>query len=487
MSAETFYWHDYETFGIDPRRDRPVQFAGIRTNADFEPIGEPLVVFLRPPFDYLPQPDACLITGITPQFAERKGLNEAEFSRRIFNEIAIAKTCTLGYNSLRFDDEFTRNLLYRNFFDPYVREWQGGNSRWDIIDVVRAARALRPEGINWPCNDDGSPSTRLEHLTAANNIVHGHAHDALSDVLATIDIAKLIKRAQPRLFQFLLQHRFKPSALDLLKVGRYEPLVHVSGRYPSVRQCTAVVLPLCAHPVNSNGVIVYDLSVDPAALLELPADEIRNRLFTPTQQLAEGIDRIPLKTVHVNKCPVLAPLSVIRPSDIERLQLDLVVCMTHKDKIVAAKGLNNKLTDVFSVPKIGANENDPDLMIYSGGFLGDSDKKKIAQIRARTPESLAGTRYQFSDPRLSEMLFRYRARNYPESLNVFEQKIWHEFCLRRLTSRQPEYGMSFDDYFNRIRELQNEQQADRSILEQLEIYGRQKMQQLGIGESSQFS
>ncbi|MGH8474260.1 MAG: exonuclease domain-containing protein, partial [Methylococcales bacterium] len=127
----TLYWHDYETFGTDPAWDRPAQFAGLRTGEDLEIIAEPLVLYCKPADDMLPNPEACLITGITPQLASRKGLPEADFIAAIHEQLAQPATCGAGYNSLRFDDEVTRNCLYRNFYDPYAREWQHGNSRWD--------------------------------------------------------------------------------------------------------------------------------------------------------------------------------------------------------------------------------------------------------------------------------------------------------------------------------------------------------------------
>ena len=416
--TQTFYWHDYETFGTDPRRDKPVQFAGIRTDFDFNIIDDPLVVYCKPAADCLPHPEACLITGITPQLAEQKGVCEAEFIRLIHEQLAQPNTCTLGYNSLRFDDEVTRNCLYRNFYDPYAREWQNGNSRWDLIDVVRAARALRPDGIVWPVNEEGGPSFRLDQLTRDNNIAHEAAHDALSDVYATIAITKLVKQAQPKLYQFLLQHRVKTEAFKLLQLGSFKPVVHISGKYPAVKNCLAVVLPVCKHPTNTNGVIVYDLSVDPEPMLSLTVEEIQQRIFTATADLPEGVERIPLKTVHINKCPVLAPVSVIRPEDAQRLDIDLAFCYANIDKIKAASGLAEKLAAVFSGQTYTEQDSDPDLEIYSGGFFSENDKKQMTKIRGISPEQLAKSEFRFTDSRLPEMLFRYRARNYPETLDT---------------------------------------------------------------------
>ena len=468
--TQTFYWHDYETFGTDPQRDRPAQCAGLRTDVDFNVIDDPLVIYCKPAPDCLPNPDSCLITGITPQLAEQKGVCEAEFIGRIHQQLTQPNTCTLGYNNLRFDDEVTRNCLYRNFYDPYAREWQNGNSRWDIIDVVRAARALRPEGIQWPVNEEGRPSLRLDQLTIANGIAHEAAHDALSDVYATIAIARLVRQAQPKLYQFLMQHRVKAKVLELLQLGSFKSIVHISGKYSPVKNCLAIVFPVCKHPTNTNGIIVYDLSIDPEPMLSLSIEDIQQRLFTATDDLPEGVTRIPLKTVHINKCPVLAPVSVIKPDDAQRLAIDLALCQVNIDKIKAAKGLAEKLAAVFSDHTHSEQEFDPDMAIYSGGFFSEADKQKMAKIRSMSPEQLARPAFSFIDPRLPEMLFRYRARNYPETLSADEQLRWNEFCLNRLEGRQAGAGITLDGYFARLRELRNIESVNMDIIKALDAY-----------------
>jgi exodeoxyribonuclease I len=468
------FWHDYETFGIDPRRDRPSQFAGVRTDENLNVIDEPQMVYCKPSLDYLPQPEACLITGISPLAAEGRGLLESEFICKILEQIAKPGTCTLGYNSIRFDDEFTRNCLYRNFYDPYAREWQNGNCRWDIIDVVRATKALRPDGITWPVDVEGRSSFRLELLTKANGLTHESAHDALSDVYATIALARLIKQVQPRLYQFLWQNKGKQEANALLQLGSFTPLVHVSGRYASAKNCLAVVLPLFRHPTNSNGVVVYDLSFDPEALLSLDATTIRQRLFTATADLPEGIERIPLKTVHANKCPVLAPLQVLRQDDQQRLQLDMDACYRHLEQIKRNwQGLQEKLVEVHAQPEQAEKpEDDPDLMIYSGGFFPDRDKYKMQAIPKMNADQLSDYSPGFIDRRLDEMLFRYRARNFPETLDANDKQRWREFCVNRLNNQ--EYGITLAAYKSEIA-LLRQQHADKAgLLDELEQFADQK-------------
>jgi len=475
MTTATYYWHDYETFGIDPQRDRACQFAGIRTDMDFNVIGEPLMLYCKTAEDYLPNPEACLITGITPQLADEKGVCEAEFIRKIQEELAQPGTCGIGYNSIRFDDEVTRNLLYRNFYDPYAREWQNGNSRWDLIDVARATQALRPDHIKWPVNEQGIPTFRLEVLTQANDITHQSAHDALSDVYATIAMARLIKQNQPRLFDYLSTNRHKAASLMLLQVGSFTPLVHISGRFAASKNCLAIILPICPHPSNSNEIIVYDLSVNPTALLELNAQELQQRVFVANDALPDGVERVPLKTVHINKSPVLAPITVVRAEDAKRLELDIAQCLEHLKLIKASTGLDKKLAEVFT-RVYAESATDLDLMIYSGGFFSPKDKASMQKIRKTAPQKLKNLVLDFDDARLQEMLFRYRGRNYPDTLSPEELADWKEFCCERLIHTDTAGG--FNAFYQIIHTLKKQPEADQELLLQLQAYADSQKRQL---------
>ncbi|MDB6061677.1 MAG: exodeoxyribonuclease [Verrucomicrobiaceae bacterium] len=447
---QTFYWHDYETWGTNPAQDRPSQFAGIRTDLDFNIIGEPLVQYCQPPQDLLPQPEACLITGITPQLAQEKGIPEHQFIASIHRELAAPDTCGVGYNSIRFDDEVTRFALYRNFYDAYEREWKNGNSRWDIIDMVRACRALRPDGIEWPNHDDGKPSFKLEHLTAANNLKHEAAHDALSDVYATIAVAKLIKQRQPKLFDYLFKLRNKREVAALLNLAQKKPVLHISGMFPTERGCAALVLPLAQHPGNNNEIICYDLSVDPAPLLELSAEEIRLRVFTSSAELIG--ERIPLKTIRLNRCPVVATDKLLDEKIAQRLLIDRSVCERNMQRLLSNTTLSAKLRDVFVAPERIAL-TDPEQMLYSGGFFSNADRATMTQVRKASGKQLATQNFVFEDKRLPEILFRYRARNFPATLNEDERAQWQEFCLSRLTDASAGASVVLDNFRAQIAAL----------------------------------
>ncbi|MCY1267308.1 exodeoxyribonuclease I [Pseudomonas jessenii] len=431
----SIFWYDYETTGINPRSDRPLQMAGLRTDFDLNEIDEPVNLYCQPSDDILPHPAACAITGITPGQLQEHGLSEADFMTRVHAQLAAPGTCGAGYNTLRFDDEMTRYSLYRNFFDPYAREWQGGNSRWDLIDVVRAAYALRPDGLVWPTDDEGRVTLKLERLTAANGIDHGNAHEALSDVRATIALARLIREKQPKLYDWLFQLRSKQKVMDQIRL--LQPLVHVSGRFSAARNYVGVVLPLAWHPRNKNALIVCDLHLDPQGLLDLDAESLRQRLYTRRDELAEGELPVPLKLIHINKCPVVAPLSVLRQEDQQRLGLDMALYQQRVSQLNGARKVwLDKILAIYAREDFSQSQ-DPEQQLYDG-FIGDRDRRLCEQVRTVDPMQLAQEQWPFDDERLPELLFRYRARNFPDTLNSEEQERWRIFCQKRLSD--PEWG-----------------------------------------------
>ncbi|WP_306524555.1 exodeoxyribonuclease I [Dokdonella sp.] len=465
----SFLWHDYETTGTDPRRDRPAQFAALRTNAELEPIGEAVTLFCQPAPDILPQPQACLITGITPQRMQREGLIEAEFAARVHELMSEAATCTVGYNSIRFDDEFTRNLFYRNFHDPYEREYKAGNSRWDLIDLARMCYALRPQDIEWPLNAEGAPSFKLEELARANRIEQTRAHDALSDVLTTLGLARLLRDKQPRLFQFHFDLRKKQRAFELLDVARMTPLVHVSSRYPATRGCLAVVAPIAIHPSQPNGVIVWDLDTDPSILQGLDADEIADRVFTPRADLPEGIERIPLKLIHANKSPAIAPLNVLSTVDHARIGLDLPRALANGERLRSMTGLADTLRAVYALGETHNAPSDPELAIYAG-FASDADRRLFRQVRSTPPAQLGQRHFAFADARFAELLLRYRARNWPQTLDTEETERWNAFRTRRLEVQTDLTTLTREQYRQLIADLRSAPQttpAQHALLDEL--------------------
>ena len=428
--SSTFLWYDFETTGIDSVLDRPIQFAGVRTDVDLNPVEKPINIFCAPGNDVIPSPEAILVTGISMLQLRSIGATETEFCRQVLSHMSVGETCVVGYNSMRFDDEFTRQMCYRNFYDPYVREWRDGNSRWDVIDMFRMAFALRPEGIEWPLDHAGVPGFRLEALTAANGIEHSDAHDAVSDVLATVELTRLLRKKQPKLYQFLYTLRQKSEVLKQLYPLGKRAVLYVSSMSSAKRSCIAVVLPICRHPTNNNGVICYDLSVDPEVLIGATPSEISRLVFTSSQDLEEGEKRIPLKIVHINRCPAIAPLVTLGVEDAARLDISLPLCQERVKQLQTVSGLVEKVSAAFSEREF-PEVDDPDRMLYQGGFFGPNDKAVMEQVREASPNELKHFEGRFEDSRLDQMLFRYRARNFLDTLSGDERQRWNSYRQER--------------------------------------------------------
>ncbi|KGH31489.1 MULTISPECIES: exodeoxyribonuclease I [Comamonas] len=426
--AHTFFWHDYETFGAQPRYDRPAQFAGIRTDDQLNEIGEPVMWYCQPANDYLPDPQSCLITGITPQRALQEGVAEHEFAALIEAELAQAGTVGVGYNTIRFDDEITRFMFWRNLIDPYAREWQNGCGRWDLLDVVRMVYALRPDGIHWPTKEDDTPSFKLEDLARANGLLHEQAHDALSDVRATIALARLIREKQPRLFDFAFGLHKKDGALREMGLPatpeHARPFLHVTGMISPSRGCIGVMWPLATHPTNKNEVICWDLATDPSELAGISIEDLRLRLFTRQAELPEGVSRLPIKSIHVNKSPmVVGSLKTLSPAMAEKWGVDMELAMQHAAIARDLPDMSAQWKAVFTRESGEPLDTDQDLY---GGFVGNEDRRRLERIKRLSPQELALDKTGFDDARLTELVWRYRARNFPQTLDAGEQQRWEQ-------------------------------------------------------------
>ncbi|MEY2699473.1 MAG: exodeoxyribonuclease, partial [Pseudomonadota bacterium] len=394
MNQPGYYWYDLETSGKDSRKDRILQFAGLRTDTGLQPMGEPHVWFCRLAPDVLPDPEASLVTGLTPQLLESQGRVEAEVLQDIHQQLMLPGTCALGWNTLRFDDEFLRHSFFRNLMDPYEREWRGGNSRWDMIDVVRMAYALRPDALDWPVGDDGAVSFRLEKLAAVNEVSHEHAHDALSDVMATIGLARKLQVSQPRLWHYAEQHRSRQSIQHLLRIGLPDPVLHVSTRFGIAQRNLGIILPLQLSTKRQHQMLAVNLAVH-------PLESVRTAYSDSGRQS-------PLYWIAMNRCPMVVPWQALRHEDIERLAIPVAQIRQHMDLWRNDPELQRMVHEfvAHSFDAEHAVPADPDFSLYSGGFLNDADKRKLAGLRQQLREHNFVVAPSFDDPRLAEMLFR---------------------------------------------------------------------------------
>lgn len=472
----TFFWYDLETSDVSPRTGRVMQFAGQRTTLDLEPLGKPINVFIKLTNDILPSPDAILVTGITPQKTVQDGVTEVEFLKLFSEQVATPGTIFVGYNTVRFDDEFMRFMHYRNFYDPYAWQWQDGKSRWDLLDVVRMTRALRPEGIEWPVID-GRPSNRLELLTKANNISHRGAHDAMSDVRACIELARLICKTQPKIFRYLLDHRSKKAVADLVQIG--QPLVYSSGKYSNEFEKTTVVAQLASHP-DRQAALVYDLRHDPTPFLQMKTKELVERWLWTRDP--EAPPRLPVKTMQFNRCPAIAPMGVLDNATRNRIDIDLATISrnlkTLKNHPEFAKSVLAALEVLNSEQQKRQKTitNPVDEQLYDG-FFDSHDTNLMGVVRAASPDELNELAADFHDQRLKKMLPLYKARNHPKDLTDEERAAWEAHRFAVLMEGGTESRVA--KFMHRLSTLAENLTADRFLLEELQLYAESIMPTIG--------
>jgi exodeoxyribonuclease-1 len=472
--STSFFFYDLETSGVNPRDARIMQFAGQRTDLELNPIGEPVNMLIKLTDDVVPEPDAILITGITPQQTITDGITEAEFLKLFHEQVATPHTIFVGFNTVRFDDEFMRYMHYRNFYDPYEWQYTEGKSRWDLLDLVRMTRALRPEGIKWPVDAKGAPTNRLELLTKLNGIDHESAHDALSDVHASIKLAELIKQKQPELFGYLLKMRDKKQIAELAEKG--QPFVYSSGKYPSEFEKTTVVAPVAKHP-KRQGVLVFDLRFDPMDFVDMSVADLVAAWRRRWDE--EGI-RLPVKTLQYNRCPAVAPLGVLDDESAERLKLSRETIVSNFKQLKTANLAPKLLEALEQMDKLQQasflqDEQDVDAKLYDG-FIGDADKAKSRVVRAASLDELSNLSLQFSDNRLEALLPLYKARNFPKILSDEERAMWEQFRERRLLGGKQNSRMA--RYFTRLAELAAKpglSSKNQYLLEELQLYGQSIM------------
>lgn len=436
--AQTFFFYDLETSGLSARQDRIMQFAGQRTDMNLEPIGEPYNVLVALNDDTLPSPDALMVTGITPQKTVDEGYTEAQFARMLSEEIFTPDTIAVGFNNVRFDDEFIRHLLWRNFYDPYEWSWKDGRSRWDLLDVVRLTRALRPEGIEWPFDDKGEPTNRLELITQANGIAHENAHDALADVTALIDVTKLVKDKQPQLYEYLLKMRDKKQVQTLVNLDDKKPFVYASGRYDKEFAKTTVAFPLSSG--RHGAVIVYDLRYDPTPFVDLSADDLAAKIFaTWEQRQAEDFVSLPVKELQYNRCPAVAPLGVLEQGDgWQKISLDAKTVQKHQNILLSHPDFAEKLRGIFENKPAFKKMPDPEAQLYDG-FLNDRDRIRVEAVRNADERELADFHPEFQDERLVPLLLHYKARNFPRTLSQDELQQWESWRAQHLQAQLPQF------------------------------------------------
>lgn len=472
---KTFFFYDLETSGFSPQNDRIMQFAGQRTDENLNRIGEPVNILIKLNDDVLPSPSALMVTKISPQKTIEEGYTEAEFAKMLVEEYFTPDTVIVGYNNVRFDDVYIQHLLWRNFYPPYDWQWKDGRSRWDLLDVVRMIRALRPEGINWPfiINEETGEkfaANKLELLTKENGILHENAHDAMSDVDGLIDVARLLKEKQPQIFDYLFKIRLKNEVQKLVNLENPKPFVYTSGRFKVEFEKTTVAFPIA--PAKNQNVIVWDLRFSPEKFIDWSEDQILENITADFEtRSSDDFEPIAAKILQYNKCPAVAPMGVLTEENQQRLKIDLAGIQKNLDILRKNPHFAENLRSAFErrgevfQDKNNAEKPAPEARLFEG-FVSKSDDIKIEAVRNSTDRELADFHPDFADERLTDLLLHYKARSFPKSLSSQEKELWEEYRVKNLQKMMPNFMKEFQEIANN----QNLNSQEEYILEEIKLW-----------------
>lgn len=472
---KTFFFYDLETSGFSPQNDRIMQFAGQRTDENLNRIGEPINILVRLNDDVLPSPSALMVTKISPQKTVEEGYTEAEFAKMLVEEYFTPDTVIVGYNNVRFDDVHIQHLFWRNFYPPYDWQWKDGRSRWDLLDVVRMIRALRPEGINWPfVINEGTgekfAANKLELLTKENGILHENAHDAMSDVDGLIDVARLLKEKQPQIFDYLFRIRSKNEVQKLVNLENPKPFVYTSGRFKVEFEKTTVAFPIA--PTKNQNVIVWDLRFSPEKFIDWSEDQILENITADFEtRSSDDFEPITAKILQYNKCPAVAPMGVLTEENQQRLKIDLAEIQKNLDILRKNPHFAENLRSAFErrsevfQDKSSVEKPAPEARLFEG-FVSKSDDIKIEAVRNSTDRELADFHPDFADERLTDLLLHYKARSFPKSLSSQEKELWEEYRVKNLQKMMPNFMKEFQEIANN----QNLNSQEEYILEEIKLW-----------------
>lgn len=431
----SFYWYDTETTGLRNSYDRIIQFAGQRTNLNLEPLGEPLSTYVQLPPELVPTAESFQITKIRPTTLAEQGILEYELFGQLRHELSTANTCIIGYNNISFDDNFIRFGMYRNLLPPYEHEHKKGNSRLDFLSIVRLTGALRPNGLEWPVVD-GVPSFALGNLAAANDIAIDNAHDALADVNMTLELARKIKAAQPKLWNYAYTLRKQNTARKLLDPEARQAILHVSPKYGNTRYCLAPVLPVTRHPDMFNRIIVVDLGSNVDLLLSTSSDELARLLFErpDTDKQVEPEERLNISVVAVNQAPMVAVLKALLPENIKRLNIDQDRIERNTRRVLEATDLPRKLRAIFEAREQDNQTKIAEEALYDD-FVSDNDRIACANFWKELKNGKSWTSAHFEDARLRELHARLKTKFAPQSLTQTELDDYHRFVRQQLVRK----------------------------------------------------
>jgi exodeoxyribonuclease-1 len=409
--------YDFETTGLNPRYDQPIQFAAVLLDANLVEM-ETLNLRARPQKHIIPVPSALATHGKSIDEIFAASLSQYELMAEIETKVHAWTPATfMGYNSARFDDEFLRHSLYGALRQPYVIQLRG-NARGDVLRAAQLARVLDPGSLVVPVKT-GKPSFGLETLAQANGYTGHDAHDALGDVHATAHILRTIAHRASSTWELFSRLTDKNAVREMLQSREFVILVEHFGA-----TIARPVAPICANSDYAAEWLGIDLSTDPMPILGLSPEELASAFAREKRHLCR---------IRTNAMPLVVPGE--HPAATRLLPANVASEVGERLKALRAeRGFGER---VAIAARLGRREYPKatyvEDLLYEGGFFPlDADVDLVTAFHFSDPAAKLRIVDSLSDARARQLGRRIIYNDYPDLLSSEEHARMDQERITRL-------------------------------------------------------
>ncbi len=455
MSNLVFY--DFETCSSNVSYGQIIQAAAVLVNDKFQELDRFEARCKLSP-GVVPEAMALLVNKTTPKMLKETNLSHYQMVRQMVNKFKQWKNSIfIGYNSINFDEEFLRRTLWKNLEYPYLTN-TNGSERGDLFSLARACHLYYPDCIKTPISDKNNPVFKLEKLAPMNNIQHDEAHSAMGDVLATIEIAKLLNKKAPNVWKAGLMTTNKDKTFQLIK----DEQLFCTDFFYYGKSVPFVLTFVCQHP-QWGYPMCFDLKADPNYYFDLSKQELKKEL-----------DKKPkvIRTIKHKKHPVIMNPSYgvnfdnYKQLGIKKLEERAQLIRKNKD---FAKKIARLLDEDASERKDLDSQLDvyPEESIYIK-FALPEDSKIMPEFHNVSWREKYQITQKFKDERMQYFGKKILYEESPQSLPKEEYDIFHKEIAARILSTNEEKWNTIPRTYSEIDTLRNKFKEDKDKLNALE-------------------
>ena len=450
-------FYDFETCSSNVSYGQIIQAAAVLVNDSFQELDRYEGRCKLSP-GVVPEAMALLVNKTTPRMLKETNLSHYQMVRQMTDKFKEWKNSIfIGYNSINFDEEFLRRTLFKNLEYPYLTN-TNGNERGDLFSLARACHLYYPGSIKTPISDKNNPIFKLEQLAPMNDIQHDHAHSAMGDVIATIEIAKLLNKKAPNVWKASLMTTNKDKSFQLIK---NEELFCTDFFYYG-KSVPFVLTYVCQHP-QWGYPMCFDLKSDPNYYFSLSIHELKKELNKKPKVI---------RTIKHKKHPIIMNPSYGTNFDNYK-QLGIKKLKQRAKLIRSNNEFAKKVASILDTEAQEKQDLDSQLDIYPEEsiykkFSTDYDNKIMVEFHKADWKNKFSVLQKFKDERMQYFGKKILYEESPESLPKNEYNSIHKEIAARILSTNDENWNTVPRTYSEIDTLRNKFREDKIKLEALD-------------------